>query len=109
MIDFSKMPAVYWSEETKISYLQRRIIVHSLLYYQLNFNIVSDAFYDSLARQLVKMKKENPKAFAKSKYFYAMKDFDGSTGFNLYNRLCTKDRDYLMSIATMLKKQKEKK
>lgn len=42
MINFNKAPCIYWCDSVKISYLQRRIIIHSLLYYELNVNCISD-------------------------------------------------------------------
>ena len=48
MIDFSKMPCIYWSDSTKISYLQRRIIVYSIMYYEQNESCVPDKYYDSI-------------------------------------------------------------
>lgn len=100
-MDFSKMPCVYWSESTKISYLQRRIIVYSIMYYENNESCVSDAYYDELSKQLVEMQKSCSKEeFEKSTYYYAMYDFDGSTGFDIPSRLTDYDRKYLTNIAS---------
>ena len=38
-------------------------------------------------------------------YYYAMHDFDGSTGFDIPSRLTKKDRDYLTHIASMVHEQ----
>lgn len=101
MIDFSKMPCVYWSDSTKVSYLQRRIIVYSIMYYEHDESCVSDAYYDSLSRQLVALQKTcDIKEFKKSAYYYAMYDFDGSTGFDIPSRLTKHDREYLTNIAS---------
>lgn len=100
MIDFSKMPCVYWSESTKISYLQRRIIVYSIMYYEFNESCVSDEYYDSISHQLAKMQsKASKEDLKKSTYYYCMKDFDGSTGFDIYSRLTDDDREWLKTIA----------
>lgn len=99
MMDFSKPPACYWSESTKISYLQRRIIVYSIMYYEHDESCVSDKYYDSISRQLVKLKNKYPKAFRESTYYYCFYDFDGSTGFHLYSRLTKYDKRYLTQIA----------
>lgn len=99
MIDFSKMPCVYWSDSTKISYLQRRIIVWSLMYYEFNESCVPDSVYDSVSHQLVELqKKASKEEFEKSTYYYAMYDFDGSTGFDIPSRLTKEDREYLEAI-----------
>lgn len=109
MIDFSKAPCIYWSDCTKISYLQRRIIVYSIMYYEHDESCVSDAEYDSISHQLVELqnrvKKENENEWKKSQYYYAMHDFDGSTGFDIPSRLTKKDRKYLTQIANIVHKQ----
>lgn len=106
MIDFSKAPYIYWSDKTKISYLQRRIIVYSIMYYEQNESCVSDKYYDSLSSQLVKLQKEcNKEDFRSSEYYYAMYDFDGSTGFDIPSRLTKHDREYLTRVASYVYKQ----
>ncbi len=103
MIDFSKMPCIYWSDSTKISYLQRRIIVYSIMYYEHNESCVSDSYYDSISHQLVKLMKEcKPEELRKSTYYYCMHDFDGSTGFHIYGRLTKYDKEYLSHIAAIV-------
>ena len=100
MIDFSKMPCAYWSNTTKISYLQRRIIIYSIMYYEHNESCISDFEYDSISRQLVELQKSASKEeFKKSTYYYAMHDFDGSTGFDIPSKLTKKDREYLTNLA----------
>lgn len=90
----------YWSDKLKISYLQRRIIVHSILYYQLNESVIDDFQYDGLSRQLVKLMNEtSEEECKKSTYWYCMYDFDGTTGFDLYSRLNKKDKVHLTDIA----------
>ena len=109
MIDFSKMPCIYWSDSTKISYLQRRIIVYSIMYYEQNESCVSDQYYDSISRQLVELQRAcDPAEFRRSTYYYAMYDFDGSTGFDIPSRLTKYDREYLTGIASYVYKQWKK-
>ena len=106
MIDFSKMPCAYWSNTTKISYLQRRIIVYSIMYYEHNESCVPDSEYDSISRQLVKLQKQATKEeFEKSTYYYAMHDFDGSTGFDIPSRLTNEDQKYLTKLANIIHAQ----
>lgn len=108
-IDFSKVPCIYWSDRTKASYLQRRIIVYSIMYYKLNESCISDAKYEAIVKQFVELKlKMDPEEFKKTKYYYVMYDFDGSTGFDLYYRLNTYDRQYLVGIAKSVLKQWKK-
>ena len=106
MVDFSKMPCIYWSDSTKISYLQRRVIVYSIMYYEHNESCISDKEYDSISYQLVELQKKASKEdFEKSTYYYAMYDFDGSTGFDIPSRLTKKDREYLTHIAFVVHKE----
>lgn len=90
----------YWSNKLKIEYLQRRIIVHSILYYELDNSIIEDFQYDGISRQLIKLMSEtSDEEFRKTEYYYCMHDFDGTTGFDLYNRLNESDKAKLMRIA----------
>lgn len=112
MINFNQCPCIYWSDSIKISYLQRRIIIYSIMYYQFNESCVTDAFYDSISHQLVELQKScNPEEFKKSTYYYAMHDFDGNTGFDISSRLTKYDNRYLTKLANYiysLWKRKEK-
>lgn len=102
-INFDRMPCIYWDNTTKISYLQRRIIVHSILYYELNESCITDKEFDAISHQLVHLQLSVDKAeFEQSTYYYAMYDFDASTGFNIPDRLTEKDRDYLTKIAQLV-------
>lgn len=106
MVDFNRMPCIYWSDVTKVSYLQRYIIVHSIIYYELNGSVISDKKFDSAARQLVKMQKRMERQkLKKTMYYYCMHDFDGSTGFDLYDRLVPYDKEYLTKIANSIVRQ----
>lgn len=106
MIDFSKAPACYWSTETKMSYLQRRIIIYSVMYYIEGVSLISDHEYDEISQQLAKMKECDPISYSKTKYFYAMPEFDGSTGFYIFSALTKKDQNYLMLVSKALVKQR---
>ena len=101
-IDFGHMPCIYWGNKTKISYLQRRIIVYSIQYYLMSANVVEDKKFDEIAHQLVELQRADPKAHQESQYYYAMHDFDGSTGFDIPSRLTEEDRQYLSSIAMIV-------
>lgn len=105
-INFDRMPCIYWDNVTKISYLQRRVIVHSILYYELNESCITDKEFDAISYQLVHLQTSVDEAeFKASTYYYALYDFDGSTGFHIPDRLTSKDREYLTKIAQMVIKQ----
>lgn len=89
----------YWSNKLKMGSLQRWIIVHSILYYELDNAIIEDKLFDANARQLVELQKAYPDEAKESEYWYVFHDFDGSTGFDLYHRLNKHDATYLKQIA----------
>lgn len=101
-IDFNKLPMRYWNEKTKIEYIQRRILVYSIAYYELNNNIVSDKYYDELSKQLVVLQNKNKSVVKETQYGYVFQDFDGSTGFDLYHKLNDSDKEHLMRITQMV-------
>lgn len=105
-IQFNTMPSLYWDDHVKISYIQRRIIVYSIMYYENDESCVPDSYYDSISHQLVQLQKDAGfDEFRKSTYYYAMYDFDGSTGFDIPSRLTKYDREYLGNIAAHVYRQ----
>lgn len=86
-----------WDKLTCIDFLQRKIILNAIAYYELDISPLSDKEYDDLSRQLVDMQKNID--IGTTQYGYVMHDFDGTTGFDLYHRLNDKDKQYLMWIA----------
>ena len=103
MVDFDVMPCKYWSDKTKISLLQRRILVYSIQYYRLSETVISDKEYDSISRQLLQLQKTASKEDREdSQYWYVFNDFDANTGFDLYDRLTTNDQIYLTKIAALV-------
>lgn len=99
-INFDSMPCKYWDDNVKISYLQRRVIVYSIMYYEMDDSCITDKEYDEISKQLVRMQKSvYDDELKKTTYYYAMHDFDGSTGFDIPGRLTESDREYLTDIA----------
>lgn len=100
----SYLPTRYWNNKTRIEYIQRRIIVFSIMYYELSESPLDDKQYDSIAYQLVEYMNTTPKEILEqTKYWYVFYDFDGSTGFYLPYRLTKEDKDYLYKIAQQVK------
>lgn len=96
----NSLPFAYWDLTTKISYLQRRIIVYSLMYYELDESCISDKRYDCISNLLVKlMNQATSEELELTDYNYAMYDYDGSSGFDLKSRLNEKDKKYLLDQA----------
>ena len=96
-----------WDKITCVNYLQRKIILNSIAYYELNQSPLSDKQYDELSRQLVEMQEDID--IKQTEYGYIMYDFDGNTGFDLYDRLNDEDKKYLMNIATYALGHKDQK
>lgn len=89
----------YWNEESWIGFLRRQVIVHSILYYEMDSPVISDKEYDRLCAELVEQCREHPQASTLADYYYCMYDFDGTTGFDLYDRLEPHDRAHLTHLA----------
>ena len=68
---------------SKIQQRRYQILVHSLLYYELDTNLVSDAKWSEWAEELVSLQKKYPEIAEKVIFSDAFRDFDGSTGFDL--------------------------
>lgn len=103
--DLNKMPFKLWDDSTKISFLQRVVLVHSILYYELNTTVISDLEFDLLSKQLLHLQnRANKNELKKSQYYYVFYDFDGNTGFDLWYRMKDSDRVYLLSIAKQVEK-----
>lgn len=86
-----------WDLKTKIEFLQRKIILNSIAYYDYDTNFLSDREYDGLCRQLVGLQTEYGDV-RDTQYGYAFYDFDGSTGFDLLDRLNIHDKGYLTNM-----------
>lgn len=85
--------------QEKIDFAARYVIVHSIIYYELNESVISDSKFDKKASALVKLMNKYPTETENSEYYRAVYDFDGSTGFHLYSRLKKSQRRYLKKIA----------
>lgn len=89
-----------WDKITCINFLQRKIILNAIAYYELSTSELTDKQYDELSRQLVDMQKNVN--MQDTQYGYVFYDFDGTTGFDLYHRLNDKDKEYLMHMTQRL-------
>ena len=97
----------YWTDILKINFLQRVILIHSYLYYETDKTIWSDKKYDEVARQLTNIQKKHTTKWIKNttQYGYCFYDFDGTTGFDLWDRLKQKDRRFIQNIAERVVKE----
>jgi hypothetical protein len=92
---------LYWTDALFLNFLQRVILIHSYLYYEKDNSIWSDKKYDEVARQLANIQEAHTTKWIKNKtqYGYCFYDFDGTTGFDLWDRLKEKDRQFIQNIA----------
>jgi hypothetical protein len=85
----------------KIDFLQRVILIHSYLYYEADRTIWNDKKYDEVSKQLVKIQLNYTEVEIRNgtQYGYAFYDFDGTTGFLLWDRLKKNDKIRIKQIA----------
>lgn len=98
---------VYWTDKLKIEFLQRVILIHSYLYYEKDNSIWTDKQYDKVSKQLVKIQEEHQTTWLEefTQYGYVFYDFDGTTGFDLWDRLKQNDKEQIAGIAERILKQ----
>jgi NAD-dependent DNA ligase len=91
------------SHQEYINFLQRGIIVHSYLYYELDSSIISDQEFDKKSRELVALKNTHPYLWEASEYYYIFGDeYTGATGFHLYHGLTNLQKEKIRAIADIL-------
>lgn len=67
----------------KIQQRRYQVLVHSLLYYDLDFNLVSDAQWTAWAKELAQLQNTYPEISDCVIFAEAFKGFEGNTGFDL--------------------------
>ena len=82
---------------------RRQILVHSIIYYELNDSIISDAKWSEWALELEHLQAQYPSISEEVEYADAFRDFDHSTGCNL-----PLDDPYCTQIAFLLLDYKKK-
>lgn len=82
-----------------IDFLQRFIILHSYIYYELDNNYISDMEYDKKSKELVQYKNEYPDLWKNSMYYKQFgNDYNGATGFTLYHDLDDEQKKIIRSL-----------
>lgn len=66
-----------------ISRRRRQVLIHSIIYYKMNENLVSDAQWSKWAVELEELQKQYPEIAETCPYAEAFKGFDHSSGYNL--------------------------
>ena len=86
----------------KINLLERWLLVHSYIYYDLDQNVCSDEVYDGNCIQLYGMMNDFPDEFKQSRYHSAFYDFEIGTGMQLYPRLEGFDKQRVVEDANFI-------
>lgn len=91
------------TDQDYINFLQRGIIVHSYLYYELDSSIIADKDFDKKSRELVSLKNTYPDLWETSEYYHIFGDeYTGATGFHLYHGLSKPQQEKIRAIADIL-------
>ncbi len=83
--------------EQKINRLQKSIILHSYIYYELVDSIINDKIYDKMCHEYLTLIKDYD--IKKSKFYIVFRDFDGTTGFDLYYKLQDHQKEGIKVLA----------
>lgn len=62
---------------------RRQLLVHSVIYYRFNENLISDETWSKWALELEELQRDYPKIAAELPWAEEYADFDHSTGYNL--------------------------
>lgn len=87
-----------------ISRRRKQILVHSIIYYRMDDNVISDNLYDEFARELRELHSKYPELSAKAELYNEFKEWHESEGSSGYSLPLTDP--YYISIAHMLVKIK---
>lgn len=77
-----------------------QLLVHSCIYYGMDFNLIDDHTFDKWSDELVQLQTQYPDISKQVEWYDAFKDWDGSTGaFLPLNDPCVISKaKYLLSI-----------
>jgi len=87
----------------KINQRQRQLLVNAFLYYQQNYNIISDDKYDKFSFELDYLIKTYPEEFKASAYYKDFTDFIPDSGYYLK----TLNKPEIIKVAKHLRKLEE--
>ncbi len=109
-MNFTSKP---FTDLQKIQLLQRSILVTSYVYYELNDNIQSDRTYEMNTQQLLSLKRSNPEAWKKSRYYKYFDNFESGTGYDLMYRIMDNKKLFQKvtrdaTVALRLKNERER-
>lgn len=64
---------------------EHQLLVHSYIYYELDDSIIPDDQWSKWGFELGELRNKHPDIYERSEYADAFRNFDGSTGFDLYS------------------------
>lgn len=64
----------------KIQQRRLQMLVHSCIYYEMDYNIISDKQWDAWSKELVVLQRDNPEISKQVDWYDAFADWDGSSG-----------------------------
>lgn len=80
----------------QIDWLARYVLIHSIAYYDFNYNMITDKQYDDKMKQLEQLINDNKEiALTQCRYRNILKDFTSASGFDLKYKLTDAHREYL--------------
>lgn len=83
----------------KITRRRWQILIHSVIYYQLNDNLISDYIYDMWSKELAELQIKYPDKSKEADLYNEFKNFDGSSGYDLP----VKDGKYISKALYLLR------
>lgn len=83
----------------QIDYLLRELAIHSFIYYDHNYNVITDKLYDEKSQEVYKLIKENQSELHKCAYAHLAQNFDPCSGFYFANYLTETELSYIKGIA----------
>lgn len=79
----SRLSANRLSRDALVELINRRrrqILVHSVLYYRMNQNVIDDTTFDLWSKELAALQQDYPDIAAECEWAEGFKEFDGSSG-----------------------------
>lgn len=92
----------YLDDVEKINILEHWILLNCYFYYIKGQSRVEDYLYNENAKQLEDFIKSNPDDFKKSRFYSCFKNFDVSTGFDLWYKLDNYEKQNIINLVEML-------
>lgn len=93
------------STQDKMDFCARWLLIHSILYYSMDKNIVSDADYDTKLKWLCTYSQKHLAEVEQCRYKDVLLNLDPSTGFDMQNYVEPKHYEYLKQITHNIYKQ----